>query len=586
MYLLSSSYFFSLYSLVLFLFASLSLASPVSQVEDLRARQNQLIVTGAQNGGVQPRRNINSLSRDEMNVLLLAMQRFQLAPSSNPLSYYQVAGIHGQPYMSWADVQARPGGQNSGYCTHVSPLFSTWHRPYLALFEQALHAHAQDAASEFDGPDRELYGAIARDLRLPYWDWAAPPPGGSVLSDILGMETVTVRTPRGNQVIENPLYSYLFHPETRRHLSTPYERTVRSPVSQAEDAASQNNVVAQRLDRSRDSLRQRLYNLITTYDDFRAFGSSAWAQSNNQDADSLEGVHDTIHGLVGSGGQMSFPSLSAFDPIFFLHHCMVDRVFAMWQVLYPSSYVQPASSEGGTFAISPGVQVDTNTALTPFRSGGGFWSSEASRSTTNFGYVYPETGNNDPATVRRAVNNLYGSGTFRQKRQVPESEASSTTTTTTSNNNTTMDEQQQQLDLNSTVHEYFANVKVGKHSLDGPFFIYVFLGDVETDPASWATDPDLVGLHAVFADQDKMIGGSGAAANMNIKTTAAIPLTETLREKVAVGELESLETDDVTEYLRTALQWRVAMVSFGILVFFLLSFVFTLKITTTNPVRM
>ena len=564
MYLLSSSsHLFSLYSFVLFLFASLSLASPVSHVEDLRARQNQLIVTGAQNGGIQPRRNINSFSRDEMNVLLLAMQRFQLTPSSNPLSYYQVAGIHGQPYMSWAGVQPRAGGQNSGYCTHASPLFSTWHRPYLALFEQALHAHAQDVASEFDGTDRELYGAIARDLRLPYWDWAAPPPGGSVLSDILAMETVTVRMPWGNQVIENPLYSYLFHPETRRHLSTPYERTVRSPTSQAEDAASQNGIVAQRLDRSRDSLRQRLYNLITTYDDFGAFGSNAWAESNNQDADSLESVHDTIHGLVGSGGQMNFPSVSAFDPIFFLHHSMVDRVFAMWQILYPSSYVEPASSEGGTYALPPNMQIDTNSALTPFRSGGGFWSSESSRSTTSFGYIYPETANNDPATVRRAVNNLYGSDRFRQKRQTPESGVSSTTGDGDGNSNsntTTVDEQQ--LDLNSTtMHEYFANVKVGKHSLDGSFFIYVFLGDVETDPASWATDPDLVGLHAVFADHDEVIGGSGAAANMNVKTTAAIPLTETLREKVAAGELESLEMDDVTEYLRTALQWRVALVS-------------------------
>ena len=551
---LSFSHLFSVYSLIFYLFASISLANPTFHFEDIRARQNQLIVTGARDGGVQPRKNIDSLSQNEMNVLLLAMQRFQLTPSSNPLSYYQVAGIHGQPYMTWADVQARPGGQNSGYCTHASPLFSTWHRPYLALFEQVLHAHAQDVASEFDGPERDTYAAIARDLRLPYWDWAAPPSGGSVLPNILARETVTVRTPRGSQVIENPLYSYLFHPETRRQISTPYERTVRSPTSGAEDAGSRNEVVAQRLEGSRSSLRQRLYSLFTTYDDFRAFGSNAWTRSNNQDADSLEGVHDTVHGLVGSGGQMNFPSVSAFDPIFFLHHCMVDRVFAMWQVLHPSSYVQPASSEGGTYSLPPNVEVSTNTALSPFRSGGGFWTSEASRSTASFGYIYPETGNSDRNTVTRAVNTLYGPGRFRQKRQVSEH-----TVNSTADSNIAVDEDQ--INSNNTLHEYFANVKVGKHSLDGSFFIYVFLGDVETDPASWATDPDLVGLHGVFADQDDVIGGHGAAASMNIKTTAAIPLTEALREKVAAGELESLELNDVTAYLRSALQWRVTMVS-------------------------
>ena len=549
---LSFSHLFSIYSLTLYLFASLSLANPSFHLENLQARQSQLIVTGAQDGGVQTRRNIESLSRDEMNVLLLAMQRFQLTPSSDPLSYYQVAGIHGQPYMSWANVQARPGGERSGYCTHASPLFSTWHRPYLALFEQALHAHAQDVANEFDGPERQTYAAIARDLRLPYWDWAAS--GGSALPSILARETVTVRTPFGSQVIENPLYSYLFHPETRRHLSTPYERTVRSPASRAEDATSRNELIAQMLQGSQGSLRQRLYSLLTTYDDFRAFGSNTWSQSNNQDADSLEGLHDTIHGLVGDGGQMNFPSVSAFDPIFFLHHCMVDRVFAMWQTLYPSSYVQPASSEGGTYAIPRGVQVDTNTALTPFRSRGGFWTSEASRSTTSLGYVYPETGSNDANTVRRAVNTLYGPSMFLQKRQNSDPVAD----TMTDINATTTGEDQ--LNLDDTLHEYFANVKVGKHSLDGSFFIYVFLGDVEADPASWATDPDLVGLHAVFADHNDVVGGAGAAASMNIKTTGAIPLTETLRQKVAAGELESLEMDVVTAYLRSALQWRVKLV--------------------------
>lgn len=60
---------------------------------------------------------------------------------------------------------------------------------------------------------------------------------------------------------------------------------------------------------------------------------------------SLESIHDTIHDNIGGitgikrlEGQMTNPLCAAFDPIFFLHHCNVDRLFALWQSLYPNSW--------------------------------------------------------------------------------------------------------------------------------------------------------------------------------------------------------------------------------------------------------
>lgn len=41
-------------------------------------------------------------------------------------------GIHGRPFVAWDGVN---GPFKTGYCTHGSILFPTWHRPYLALFE-------------------------------------------------------------------------------------------------------------------------------------------------------------------------------------------------------------------------------------------------------------------------------------------------------------------------------------------------------------------------------------------------------------------------------------------------------------------
>jgi hypothetical protein len=40
--------------------------------------------------------------------------------------------------------------------------------------------------------------------------------------------------------------------------------------------------------------------------------------------------HNAIHGYVG--GDMGDPNLAAYDPIFYPHHCNIDRIWAIWQV--------------------------------------------------------------------------------------------------------------------------------------------------------------------------------------------------------------------------------------------------------------
>ena len=52
--------------------------------------------------------------------------------NDNPISFYQISGIHGEPYVPWNNATPDKEG---GYCRHRSILFPTWHRPYVALFE-------------------------------------------------------------------------------------------------------------------------------------------------------------------------------------------------------------------------------------------------------------------------------------------------------------------------------------------------------------------------------------------------------------------------------------------------------------------
>lgn len=113
---------------------------------------------------------------------------------------------------------------------------------------------------------------------------------------------------------------------------------------------------------------------------------------------------------------MTYIEYSSFDPVFFLHHANVDRLFAMWQVLNPGTYVEPTAAAYATFTNSMGQIQDNETSLTPFRdnSSSGFWTSLSARNIETFNYQYPETQNSNgtglaqlQARVRQSINALY-----------------------------------------------------------------------------------------------------------------------------------------------------------------------------------
>jgi tyrosinase len=80
--------------------------------------------------------------------------------------------------------------------------------------QQVLHGLVQTIASFWPESERPRYEAAARRFRIPYWDWAAPPPSGeNVLPmSIGGSPYVDVNGPNGVQRIANPLFSYNFRP--------------------------------------------------------------------------------------------------------------------------------------------------------------------------------------------------------------------------------------------------------------------------------------------------------------------------------------------------------------------------------------
>jgi tyrosinase len=319
-----------------------------------------------------------------------------------------------------------------------------------------------------------------------------------------------------------------------------WPETLRYPTTSDSNAVSQNNLARINLDSSAPSLRQRLYKLLAMYTDYSTFSNEAWLPFGPTDTwDSIESVHNVIHVYTGWNAHMAYIDYSAFDPVFFLHHAMMDRVFAMWQVLNPTSFVVPEPSRMVSFTTAANDIQDGSTPLTPFHNdtSGNFWDSNSARYASTFRYAYPETANvvgmtteELQASVRTSINRLYGSMAAPLK---------------------TLKARGTVFGRDGRFQEWIANIRVKKHALQSSFFVYFFLGPISTDSAGWSLDQNLVGTQGVFTK------ANCTSCNLNQLITSAIPINHALELKVANGYLPSLDPTDVKSYLECNLRYRV-----------------------------
>lgn len=91
---------------------------------------------------------------------------------------------------------------------HADISFLTWHRAYLAAYEQIVQQNAIQIANQYPQDTAQQYRDAATSLRIPYWDWAS----SAAMPDATTQLNITVKTPNGTQTITNPLAAYRFHP--------------------------------------------------------------------------------------------------------------------------------------------------------------------------------------------------------------------------------------------------------------------------------------------------------------------------------------------------------------------------------------
>ncbi|KAG8960488.1 hypothetical protein FRC00_000212, partial [Tulasnella sp. 408] len=369
-----------------------------------------------------PRLEINNLIADEkqFSLYIQGLQRMYDTPQTEGASHFQLGGIHGLPFRPWegSGTTQVAGSRFGGYCTHGTVLFPTWHRPYLAVYEQILQQHAAEVAKTYT-EDTAAWTKAAQQLRMPYWDWASnsvPP------AEVISMAQVTITTPDGQRTpVPNPLLSYRFNPIDPSIMATRYriwQTTLRHPPSRTPDAVSDVDEMVSWLQMDQEWIRDSTFNLLTRVKTWFAF-SNHTAGDEGSASNSIEAIHDGIHVDVGGDGHMSSTSVAAFDPIFYLHHANVDRMFALWQAINPDVWVTEGGGALGTFTLPASTRQNTDTDLTPFWNGvDTYWDSTDSREyQTKLGYTYPEFEGldiKDPAAVQAAISTkvveLYGDG--------------------------------------------------------------------------------------------------------------------------------------------------------------------------------
>lgn len=533
----------------------------------------------ASNGSTPIRPEIRELRKDGYmwDLYILALSMFQSVSQDQSLSWYQIAGIHGVPFQPWNGVQPAPGASQSGYCTHSSVLFPTWHRPYLALYEQQMFKLANAIASLFtNSTERGLYQHAASRFRIPYWDWSLPAPAGEThLPDCFWSPVIVQYGPNGAQHIRNPLFSYMFHPvDEDAFIWNPlkhWNETKRAPNMTVSETAppSENFQVSAALLSKLPELQQRLYIIFSNYHDYNAFSNKAWAASQKaSNLDSLESVHDIIHLYGGLKGHMTYVPLSSFDPLFFLHHTMVDRLVSIWQVLNPNAWIQPMASGETSYTAPKGTIQDSSSPLVPFyATSDTFWTSETSRTTEIFGYTYTDTGLHvgdrgalEQSLVRK-INSWYGASspagivakdsqlrvTALQRTGGPWSTKASKGVPNIKL--TAMDPPAYKIVKAGEYREWIANVQVNVEALEGVFDVHFFVGAPADNSADWALSPNQIGTVAIFA----MNRSTGSKA----KISGTLPLTSALMKLVATGALPNLDSSAVRPFLQRTLEVRV-----------------------------
>ncbi|KAK2785870.1 hypothetical protein FQN52_009208 [Onygenales sp. PD_12] len=534
----------------------------------------------------------NKDNKDQVDLFVMAWRNLMNLSPRERNSFFQLAGIHGQPYIPWDEPETTAeDAERKGYCTHNNILFPIWHRPYLLLLEQSLYeSMINDIIPKFPkGRQTELRQA-ADTWRLPFWDWAV----NHRVPTLAKYPTTTIPTPDGKRErVDNPLYQFKmstnapFSSENVGQVWDPWANmtfnfgpcvgTSRCPDKEDSEVPESdtwvhgvvnNNQVAVALkspgwmgEGKYGATSEMVYRLLTHPLDYPSFATT-FRPDNDTSPDkdiNLEYIHNNVHGWVGGDytGHMSEIPVATFDPLFWLHHCNIDRLFAIWQALNPDKWFE--SGDKNSFfqdAIGLAQTITPETKLRPFHSDkvGTCWTPDRTRQTLSMGYTYPELQTWDAkynasgsynqelhlTDIRKAINEKYGASRSESLKNPDLGDRT---------------------DDGVKVNDFAFSVRYKKYALEGnPFTIKLFLAPGDGKPRTPLSD---YVTEVYNFSSPSIVNGKEVCTNctqieaVNTKVTSYISITYILAQCVARGILASLKEDVVTKFLQKNLYWRL-----------------------------
>lgn len=307
-----------------------------------------------QPANVRVRKNVKNLTAQEKADFVSAVKKLKTVPSP-----YDPAINYYDQFVKWHYLAFRcdpADAHTHGYPAHMGPAFLPWHRVYLDVFEQALSS------------------VSGKDITVPYWDWTDDGSTAAVFSDDFmggtgdpaeGYAVMTGPLRKGEFVVSftdvDDVDSIFADVNTDPNPVTYLTRAIgmfpggwQPALPTATDVQTTLNVAvydAEPWDCTPDTTKSFRNSLEGWRGKSGNFCDSATKNMDARpDGSGLRSkMHNVVHIYVGgifpadnpagsAAGSMA-QNTSPNDPVFWIHHANIDRIWAAWMKRHGRSYL-------------------------------------------------------------------------------------------------------------------------------------------------------------------------------------------------------------------------------------------------------
>ena len=315
-----------------------------------------------------------------------AVQVMQSRSISDPTSWWFYAAIHGEfllnpitdpnyLYLNWKNITYIPqaAGLNAppssnltdlfwDQCQHGTWFFPPWHRGYLVALEHILRGII---INQYKGPE---------DWALPYWNYLNQSTASA--QSQIPPEFTVADLPDGTP---NPLFvPERFGPDGNGNIYVQVGQDIQTDVT---DECQWDTIYSETSPPPQPGPGD-------LFGYFYGGAETGFSHDGSEYGDLEMNPHNFVHGMVGgqsiangNNGLMAVPPTAALDPVFYLHHSNIDRMWTAWNVTGKNNnatsadwlngpyaqgeraFAMPLDSSGNPWCFGPGeVQQTTNIA--------------------------------------------------------------------------------------------------------------------------------------------------------------------------------------------------------------------------------